>query len=132
MNPAARLRTAWAETLCFGLWGLVVWLLYAALSTNYGGNCCTIRWFVPLLAPAYFWLALLLRDYPRYRLDIIVLSVWGAILAGWFWVSGPFGVFYDPRLCPYFPYFFWSVQAAGLLTWIGWHVLAATGAAPRR
>jgi len=38
------------------LWCLGVWLLYAALSNNYGGLCCSIRWFVPLLAPAVYWL----------------------------------------------------------------------------
>ena len=46
-RPAARV-----ETVCFGLWGVGVWLVYAALSNNYGGVCCSIRWFVPLLAPA--------------------------------------------------------------------------------
>ena len=70
------------ETVCFGLWGLGVWLVYAALSNNYGGVCCTIRWFVPLLAPAYFWLALLLRDLPQYRIDFVVLSGVGGRAGG--------------------------------------------------
>lgn len=123
-RPGARVETA-----CFGLWGLGVWLVYAALSNNYGGLCCSIRWFVPLLAPAYYWLALLLRDLPKYRIDFVVLSGWGAVLAGYFWVYGPFGAF-DYQAA--FPYFFWSVTAAGLLTWAVCRVLRATGAAPRR
>ena len=120
------------ETICFGLWGLGVWLLYAALSTNFAGTCCTIRWFVPLLAPAYFWLALLLRDHPEYRIDFVVLSGWGAVLAGYFWVGGPFGTFYDRGAWPYFDCFFWSVLAAALLTWAACRVLAARRAARRR
>ena len=82
------------ETVCFGLWGLGVWLVYAALSTNYGGQCCSIRWFVPLLAPAYLWLALLLRDSSAisrrfYRIERLgggadgVLLVRGAVRALW-------------------------------------------------
>ena len=111
---ALRLPSARVETICFGLWGLGVWLVYAALSNNYSGVCCSIRWFVPLLAPAYLWLGLLLRDLPQLRIDFIALSGWGAVLAGFFWIYGPFGDF--DRLAA-FPYFFWSVQAAGLLTW---------------
>ena len=126
---ALRLPAARVETVCFGLWAIGVWLLYAALSNNYGGVCCSVRWFVPLLAPAYFWLALLLRDLQQFRIDFIVLSVWGAVLAGFFWAYGPFGDF--DRLAA-FPYFFWSVQAAGLLTWVVCRALAATGAARRR
>jgi hypothetical protein len=87
---------------------------------------------VPLLAPAYCWLALLLRDAPQFRLDFVVLSGWGAVLAAYFWPGGPFGVFYDPAVCPHFPYFFWPVQAAGLLTWAVCRALAARGAAPTR
>ncbi len=126
--PAAGWALRRMETVCFGLWGLGVWLLYAALSTNYGGTCCTIRWFVPLLAPAYFWLALLLRDRPQYRIDFVVLSVWGAVLGGFFWLGGPFGAYYDARTFPGFPYFFWPVLAAALLTWAVCRVLVATGA----
>ena len=56
------------------------WLLYAALSNNYSGPCCSIRWFVPFLAPAYYVLALLLKRFPEYRWDFYVLSGWGAVL----------------------------------------------------
>jgi hypothetical protein len=122
-----RLPAARVETLCFGLWCLGVWLLYAALSNNYGGLCCSIRWFVPLLAPAVYWLALMLRDLPRFRIDFIVVSGWGAVLMGYFWVYGPFGAF---DFQPVFPYFFWSVQAAGFFTWLVCRAVIAKGAGP--
>jgi hypothetical protein len=122
--PAAR----W-ETVCFGLWCVGVWLLYAALSNNYSGLCCSIRWFVPLLAPAVYWLALALRDLPQFRIDFIVLSAWGAVLAAYFWFYGPFGAFdYQPA----FAYFFWSVQAAGFLIWIAYRATTPKHAAPLR
>ncbi|HBI45890.1 MAG TPA: hypothetical protein DDY78_24000 [Planctomycetales bacterium] len=123
-----RLPAARVETVCFGLWCLGVWLLYAALSTNYGGACCSIRWFVPLLAPAVYWLALMLRDLPQFRMDFIVFSGWGAVLAAYFWVYGPFGAFdYQPS----FPYFFWSVQAAGCFIWLIYRAAVPISAAPR-
>jgi hypothetical protein len=138
-NPALLLAlpaAVWAlrriEIVCFGLWALGVWLVYAALSTNYGGTCCTIRWFTPLLAPAYFVLALQLRDSPRYRIDFIVLSGVGAVLATCFWLGGPFGAFYDVQANPHFPIFFWSVLAAVGVMWAGRRALAAITAARRR
>src|SRR5262249_55533645 len=66
-----------------------VWLTYAMASNNYSGQCCSIRWFVPLLAPASFCLAILLREYPRYRTDFVLLSGWGMLMAGLMWWYGP-------------------------------------------
>ncbi len=40
LPAAAWARAAESETVCFGLWGVGVWLVYAALSNNYGGVCC--------------------------------------------------------------------------------------------
>jgi hypothetical protein len=42
----------WVEILGGCGWCAGTWLLYAALSNNYAGVCCSVRWFVPLLAPA--------------------------------------------------------------------------------
>src|SRR5439155_14738078 len=70
-------------------WCVGVWLLYAATSTNYSGACCSVRWFVPLLAPGYYILAVFLRDHPRFRPDFVVLSVWGAAMAPLMWWKGP-------------------------------------------
>jgi hypothetical protein len=90
------------------------WLLYAATSNNSSGQCCTIRWFVPLLAPAYLMLALLLRHYPRYRLDLLVLSAWGVLLVVLMregpWMGGMVR-------------FFWPIQAAALGSWALCHYL---------
>src|SRR5262249_16580770 len=42
------------EILFAAAWCAGTWLIYAALSNNYAGNCCSVRWFVPLLAPGFF------------------------------------------------------------------------------
>jgi hypothetical protein len=122
VRPEARLGMCWAAA---------VWLLYAALSTNFGGDCCSIRWFVPLLAPAYFALAVLLRDRPAWRPDFALVSVWGMALAWFYWVGGPW--FNRPRQAgaaaeP----IFWGVQAGLALTWAGlwaWRLTARRTAA---
>ncbi|MHB1422085.1 MAG: hypothetical protein ACYC3I_02590 [Gemmataceae bacterium] len=84
------------------------WLLYAATSNNSSGQCCTIRWFVPLLAPAYFVLALLLRHSRRYQVDLLLLSAWGILLVVLMregpWLGGMVR-------------FFWPIQAAALGSW---------------
>ncbi len=96
-----------------GCWG-GTWLLYAATSNNSSGQCCTIRWFVPLLAPAYLVLALLLRHYPRYCLDFLLLSAWGMLLVFLMregpWLGGMVR-------------FFWPIQAAALCSWAICHRL---------
>jgi hypothetical protein len=104
-NLAERVELIWAVG-----WSLATWLLYATTSNNYSGVCASIRWFVPLLAPAYLLLALLLREYPEKRFDLILLSTWGAILAAIMWWQGP----WLNRMVP----FFWPIQAVALLSWI--------------
>src|SRR5581483_5631037 len=42
----------WPELLGLASWAVGTWLLYGALSVNFSGDCCSIRWFVPLLAAA--------------------------------------------------------------------------------
>ncbi|HTU92642.1 MAG TPA: hypothetical protein VMF69_21350 [Gemmataceae bacterium] len=113
-----RREVLWAAGCCAG-----VWLLYAATSNNSSGQCCTIRWFVPLLAPAYFVLALLLRHYPRYRLDLLLLSGWGTLLVMLMregpWMGG---------MVP----FFWPIQAATLGSWGLCHYLRCRNMPDRR
>src|SRR5262249_37609508 len=58
-----------------------VWLMYAINSNNSSGKCLSIRWFVPLLAPAYFLLALVLKRCPHALRDLLILSAGGAALA---------------------------------------------------
>jgi hypothetical protein len=102
-----RSEILWALACCCG-----TWLLYAATSNNSSGQCCSIRWFVPLLAPAYFVLALLLREYPYYRIDLLFLSGWGFLLVVLMrngpWLGG---------MVP----FFWPIQAAALASWFFFH-----------
>jgi chromate transport protein ChrA len=104
----------WALGCCGG-----TWLLYAATSNNSSGQCCSIRWFVPLLAPAYYLLALFLRRYPEYRLDFLVLSAWGVILV-FLMREGPW--------ITHMVRFFWPIQTAALCSWaIGQRLRSGAG-----
>ena len=88
------------------------WLLYALASNNYSGLCISIRWFVPLLAPAYYLLAVLLRQDSRCEKDLMLLSVGGLALGVLMWCRGPwFG-----RIVPGF----WFIYAATLLSWLAY------------
>jgi len=102
------------EMLLAIFWSLGTWLAYAATSNNASGLCCSIRWFVPLLAAGYYVLAVLLRDLPRYRVDFLTLSGWGLGIA-------VFTVWYGPWMKHMVP-FYWPIQAAVLLTWGGVHI----------
>jgi hypothetical protein len=100
--PRSRPELLFAVGLSVG-----TWLVYAALSNNYSGFCCSIRWFVPLLAPGFFVLALLLREYPRWFRPFLILSAWGMILTGLMWWIGP----WDSDVP-----FFWPILAAAVVT----------------
>jgi hypothetical protein len=77
------------ELLCAVFWCGGTWLAYALTSNNYSGQCCSVRWFVPLLAPAYYVLALFLRQWTQFQWIFLVLSGWGAVQAGIMWYFGP-------------------------------------------
>lgn len=64
-------------------------LAYAVSSNNYSGRCLSIRWFVPLLAPAYLMLGLALRARPSLIRYLIALSTSSAIWAALAWFIGP-------------------------------------------
>ena len=96
----------WASCLFVG-----GWLVYAFTSTNYSGLCASIRWYVPLLAPAYYVLVLLLRHAPRYRGDLLVLTIFGFPIGFLMWWKGPWMTHMLPG--------FWFLQAGALLTWLG-------------
>jgi hypothetical protein len=85
------------------------WFMYAALSNNYSGPCCSIRWFVPLLAPAYYALILLLRERPALVRDLALLSLPGAILGAVLWWRGP----WEGKV----PLALWPLNAAALIAW---------------
>jgi hypothetical protein len=63
------------------VWSVSVWLLYSATSTNQSGACCSVRWFVPLLVPAFVALAVVLRERPELRTDACILGA-GGVLVG--------------------------------------------------
>lgn len=93
-----------------------VWLLYAAASNNYSGSCCSIRWFVPLLAPAFYILALLLRERPSTARDLAVMSSFGAALSAVLWWRGPWFGDVLPGM--------YVLNALALVTWVlatRWH-----------
>jgi hypothetical protein len=90
-------------------WAGCTWLVYAATSHNYSGANLSIRWFVPLLAPAYYGLAILLRQFPRYRTDFLILSGWGFVLMTIAWLHGLWNGHAVPG--------FWVIQAAALVSW---------------
>lgn len=100
------------ELLAAAAWCVGTWLLYAVTSTNHSGQCCSVRWFVPLLAPGYLILTVLLRELPAYRGDFVLLSAWGLILGGFTWSKGP----WMQRMVPGY----WFLLAGSLLSWSVW------------
>jgi len=70
-------------------WPLLSWALYSATSNNHSGSCCSIRWFVPLLAPGYLTLGLLLKEHPRFRTDFLWLSAVGGAVTSKSFEGGP-------------------------------------------
>jgi hypothetical protein len=111
--------------VCFGIgWCAATWILYAAYSNNYGGACCSIRWFVPFLAPLFFALAILLREHPKYWADFAILGAWGGVLGIIMWCHGP----WTRKMVP----FFWPIQAAALVSWAAYRIHRLRfGAAPQ-
>lgn len=95
-------------------WTIGTVLLYSAASNNYSGLCYSIRWFVPLLAPCFFILAIAIRDIPWMRSMMTVLSLGGAYLTLWMCIRGP----WTNRMPPGF----WVVQGLTLLI-CGWMLL---------
>lgn len=83
------------------------WLLYAALSNNYSGPCCSIRWFVPFLAPAYYVLVLMLRERREIFRSLQWLTACGTCLVCLLWWRGP----WDGSV----PYLLWPLNVIALL-----------------
>lgn len=104
-----KLRGSRPEIAFALLWMGGGWLMYAALSNNYGGVCCSIRWFVPFLAPGFYLIALLIRERPTYAWDLAILSAWGALLTALLWERGP----WSNRML----FVYWPIQAAALTSW---------------
>lgn len=90
-------------------WSVLAWLLYAATSTNLSGEACSIRWFVPLLAPAFWLIGLLLREFPNYQADFTWLSAIGMPMAVLMWLDGPWARHMVPG--------YWGFVAVMLIAW---------------
>jgi hypothetical protein len=89
LRPAVAFAVGWA--------GLSL-LVYAATSSNYAGQCCSVRWFVPLLAPGFWVAALALQEWPRYRPDFTWLTGCGVALGSLMWWDGPWAAKMVPGL----------------------------------
>jgi hypothetical protein len=98
-----------AELVAMLGWCVAGWAVYAVLSNNMGGQCCSVRWFVPFLAPGWWLLAVILKQRPELRADFAALAAWGVVLAAVMWWNGP----WTDRMVPGM----WPVVGAALLTW---------------
>jgi hypothetical protein len=106
-----RRRSPDRPELIFGLgWCTAAWLVYSLLSNNWSGASCSIRWFVPFLAPGYYALGIYLRDYPSMRADFWLLSAWGLLLGCIMWWNGPFIFHMVPSL--------WPIVGGALGSWL--------------
>jgi hypothetical protein len=90
------------------------WFLYGATSNNDSGMCCSVRWFVPLLAPFYFLLGLFLKKRPDYTSDLLILTGWGIVMGILMWIKGPWMQHMVPG--------FWPLQAAALSSWLAYRL----------
>lgn len=70
-------------------WPVISFLLYAATSNNLSGSCCSIRWFIPLLAPGYWLVGMLLRAAPRFWVDFLWLNTVGGVVVWNTFDGGP-------------------------------------------
>jgi hypothetical protein len=87
-----------------------VWLLYALTSTATSGACLSIRWFVPMLAPGYYLIAVYLKHQPERLVELLVLSGWGTVQMAL--------VGRQPWLKGNVP-FYWYTVGAAVGSWIG-------------
>lgn len=110
--------------LALGAWCVAGWLMYGALSTNHGGGCVSVRWFVPFLVPGFWLLAVVLKERPDFRPDFAALALWGAPLAASAWLAGPWWM----RVVPGY----WVVFGGSLATWavVRWRVARANDRPP--
>lgn len=90
-------------------WAGLTWMAYAATSTNLSGQCCSVRWFVPLIAPGFWALAIVLKEYPRFRPDLIWLTAVGTGMTALMWQGGP----WMPKLV----WGWWGWAAVGGIGW---------------
>ena len=86
------------------------WLMYAINSNNYAGETISIRWFLPLLVPAYYLLILAAKQRPDLRTDLVIVGAWSIVLGMLLWRRGPWVSSIGPRL--------WVVNTCALASWM--------------
>lgn len=91
-------------------WCGAAWILYSLMSNNHSGGSCSVRWFVPFLAPGFFLLAAHLAQRPEQALDLAVLGAWGAALGLTMWWIGPWTTRMIPGL--------WPIVGCALASWM--------------
>jgi hypothetical protein len=106
------------------VWSVGVWLLYSATSNNLSGGCCSVRWFVPLLAPGLVALCVLLRDHSKLRQDVLIVGSGGMLLGLGMAIRGP----WFQRVMP----FYWFIYFGTLSIWLAsrWSVRSQTRSSP--
>jgi hypothetical protein len=92
-------------------WSLGTWLLYALMSNNLSGWCCSIRWFVPLLVPGFLGVCLVLREWPQTIRDAVTLGQGSMVLGCFMAKRGPWS---EPNRTT-----FWIVCLGTLAVWLG-------------
>jgi hypothetical protein len=108
LKERARL-SEWPEMLFAFAWSGATWLVYAWGSNNYSGACATIRWLVPLLAPGYYVLLVVLHHWPDRERELAALAAGGMVISALMWWYGP----WMPRMAPGY----WFILAGTLLSW---------------
>ncbi len=96
------------EMLFSFAWSGAAWLVYAWGSSNSSGICATVRWFVPLLAPGYYVLLMVLRYRPDRYPEFLALAAGGIVLSALMWYYGPW-----MSMVPGY----WFIVGATLLGW---------------
>jgi hypothetical protein len=99
-----------AEAVAGVLWCGMTWGLYALNSNNYSGACCSVRWFVPFLAPGFLLLAVYLKECPERAWDLAALAAWGAVLGLVMWTVGPWTTHLIPGL--------WPIVGCAVASWL--------------
>lgn len=77
------------EFVCMLVFSVLAFVVYAVTSNNYSGRCLSIRWFVPLLAPAYIAIALAVRARPEFAKFFVPFALAGAAWSLLAWRDGP-------------------------------------------
>ncbi len=95
-------------------WSVAAWLIYASASNNLAGMCCSIRWFVPLLAPGFLLLAIALKEMPALRSDVTILTIGGCALGVGMAIKGPWTM----RMIP----LYWFIVGGTLAIWAGYRI----------